>query len=69
MKGPYCILRGRKHDVPKGYTNIPPPYLCGTGMYKPVFDKNKLEWRETQPRNISIVCSLILGQALLTYEK
>ncbi|MEC0392844.1 hypothetical protein [Bacillus subtilis] len=33
--------------IPKGYTDIPPTYPDGTGMYKPVFDKNKLEWRET----------------------
>ncbi|ATI77417.1 MULTISPECIES: hypothetical protein [Bacillus] len=34
-------------DIPKGYTDIPPVNPGGAGMYKPVFDKDKSEWRET----------------------
>ncbi|AKQ72703.1 MULTISPECIES: hypothetical protein [Bacillus] len=34
-------------DIPKGYTDIPPVNPVGAGMYKPVFDKDKSEWRET----------------------
>ncbi|MCY8347585.1 hypothetical protein MOC74_19265 [Bacillus haynesii] len=34
-------------DIPEGYTDIPPVNPDGAGMYKPVFDKDKSEWRET----------------------
>ncbi|QAV89543.1 hypothetical protein ES963_16110 [Bacillus subtilis] len=34
-------------DIPEGYTDIPPVNPDGSGMYKPVFDKGKSEWRET----------------------
>ncbi|KIU13115.1 hypothetical protein SC09_Contig17orf00278 [Bacillus subtilis] len=34
-------------DIPEGYTDIPPVNPNGAGMYKPMFDKGKSEWRET----------------------
>ncbi|UVW12877.1 hypothetical protein NX823_17625 [Bacillus subtilis] len=34
-------------EIPEGYTDIPPVNPDGAGMYKPVFDKGKSEWRET----------------------
>ncbi|WP_350308434.1 hypothetical protein [Bacillus subtilis] len=33
-------------EIPEGYTDIPPVNPDGAGMYKPVFDKGKSEWRE-----------------------
>ncbi|BAM99157.1 hypothetical protein [Bacillus phage PM1] len=34
-------------NIPEGYTDIPPVNPDGSGMYKPVFDKDKSVWRET----------------------